>query len=166
MTPESPVILERLLRDNDLGWMIDMYAPRERAIPFLLQQLDVLTAEFRSRFRDDVSFAPETLRAEAERNPHKIRAFLQALGTSASPEMLLMVWRILQGLTIHEMAMSYREQETFSLSVTLARPGEEQDGLETYRTNDINDAALLRHFGITTVDRRPLFDGFFPERKK
>ena len=31
MTPESPAILERLLRDNDLGWMIDMYAPRERA---------------------------------------------------------------------------------------------------------------------------------------
>ena len=27
MTPESPAILERLLRDNDLGWMIDMYAP-------------------------------------------------------------------------------------------------------------------------------------------
>ena len=59
MTPESPVILERLLRDNDLGWMIDMYAPRKRTIPFLLQQLDALTAEFRSRFRDDVPFAPK-----------------------------------------------------------------------------------------------------------
>ena len=31
---------------------------------------------------------------------------------------------------------------------------------------DINDAALLRNFGITTVDGRPLFDGFFPRRKK
>jgi hypothetical protein len=163
MTPESPTILERLLRDNDLGWMIDMYAPRERAVPFLLDQLARLTADFRSRFGYEVSFAPEALRAEAERNPHKIRAFLQALGVSGNPDMLLMVWRILQGLSIQEVTMNYREQKTFSLSVTLAGEGYMED---TYRTNDINDAALLRHFGITTVDKRPLFDGFFPLRKK
>lgn len=166
MTPESPTILERLLRDNDLGWMIDMYAPRDRAVPVLLEQLTRLTTEFRRRFTDEVSFAPEALRAEAERNPHKIRAFLQALGASGNPGMLLMVWRILQGLTIREVTMSYREQESFSLGVTLARPGSERGELEEYRSNDINDAALLRHFGITTVDNRPLFDGFFPVRKK
>ena len=166
MTSESPAILERLLRDNDLGWMIDMYAPRERAVPFLLEELDGLTDEFQKRFRHEVSFAPETLKAEAERNPHKVRAFLQALGVSRNPDMLLMVWRILQGLSIREVVMNYREQEAFSLSVTLARRGEKQDELETYRTNDINDAALLRHLGITTVDRRPLFDGFLPLRKK
>jgi hypothetical protein len=166
MTSESPAILERLLRDNDLGWMIDMYSPRERAIPFLLERLTSITAEFRSRFGYELSFAPETLRAEAERNPHRIRAFLQALGVNGSPDMLLMVWRVLQGLSIREVTMSYRELEAFSLAVTLGRPGQDQDELETYRTNDINDAALLRHFGITTVDKRPLFDGFFPSRKK
>jgi hypothetical protein len=166
MTPESPAVLERLLRDNDLGWMIDMYAARDRAVPVLLEQLTRLTAEFRSRFKYEVSFAPETLRTEAERNPHKIRAFLQALGASGNPDMLLMVWRILQGLTIREVTMSYREQESFSLSVTLARPGQERDDLEAYRSDDINDAALLRQFGITTVDNRPLFDGFFPLRKR
>jgi hypothetical protein len=166
MTPESPVVLERLLRDNGLAWMIEMYEPRERAVPVLLEQLAKLTSEFRSRFGYNVSFAPETLGAEAERNPHKIRAFLQALGATGKTEMLLMVWRILQGLSIREVAMSYREQEAFSLSVTLARPGEKQDELETYRTDDINDATLLRNFGITTLGRRPLFDGFFPLRKK
>jgi hypothetical protein len=166
MTTESPAILERLLRDNDLGWMIDMYSPPDRAVPFLLDQLDRLTAEVRSRFRDEVSFAPETLRAEAERNPHKIRAFLQSLGASRNPDMLLMVWRILDGLSIKEVTMDYREQESFSLNVTLARPGAEGDEVEAYRSNDINDAALLRQFGITTVDGRPLFDGFFPQRKR
>lgn len=166
MTPESAAILERLLRDNELGWMIDMYAPRDRAVPTLLEQLTKLTAEFRSRFKYEVSFAPESLRAEAERNPHKIRAFLQALGASGNPDMLLMVWRILQGLTIREVTMSYREQESFHLSVILARPGEQPEELERYSSNDINDAALLRHFGITTVDNRPLFDGFFPLRKR
>lgn len=166
MTLESPAILECLLRDNELGWMIDMYAPRERAVPFLLDQLTKLTAEFQTRFGHNVSFAPETLRAEAERNPHKIRAFLEALAVSGNPDMLLMVWRILQGLSIREVTMSFREQEAFSLTVTLARRGEKQDELEIYRTKDINDAALLRHFGITTMDSRPLFDGFYPLRKK
>jgi hypothetical protein len=166
MTTESAAVLERLLRDNDLGWMIDMYAPRDRAVPSLHDQLGRVTAEFRSRFKYEVSFAPETLWAEAERNPHKIRAFLQALGASRNPEMLLMVWRILEGLSIREVTMSYREQESFTLNITLARPGEEEDELEAYRSNDINDAALLRHFGITTVDGRPLFDGFFPRRER
>jgi hypothetical protein len=166
MTPESPAILEQLIRDNDLGWMIDMYAPPDRALPSLIEQLTRLTAEFGNRFRYEVSFAPEQLRTEAERNPHKIRAFLQALAANGSMDMLLMVWRILQGLSIRGVTMNYVEQQAFSLVVTLARPGQDQDDLETYSSSDINDAALLRHFGITTLDGRPLFDGFFPLRKK
>src|SRR5580704_14998039 len=119
---ESPAILEQLLRENNLGWMIDMYAPSERAVPFLLAQLDRLATEFRRRFGRDESFAPEDLRTEADRNPHKIRALLQALGVSGSPEMLLMVWRILHGLSIREVKMNYQELEAFTLTVTLAQP--------------------------------------------
>ncbi len=58
MTPRSPAILEQLIRDNELGWMIDMYSPPDRAIPFLIEQLTRLTAEFRNRFGYEVSFAP------------------------------------------------------------------------------------------------------------
>ena len=165
MTPESSAILERLLRENELGWMIDMYSPPEAAVPYLLEQLAGLAGEFQSRFGCRVSFAPETLQAEAERNPHKVRAFLQALGATSNRHMLVMVWRIVQGLSIREVAMTYREQDAFKLRVTLARSGEDKDELETYTTEDIHDAALLRHFGVTTVDRRPLFDGFYPLRK-
>jgi hypothetical protein len=165
MTPHSLAILERLLRDNDLGWMIDTYAPREQAVPNLLDLLERLAIAFRGKLNRDVSFAPEILHAESKRSPHKVRAFLQALGISGSLEMLLMVWRMLQGLNIHEVAMHYREREEFSLSVTLANPESQQVELEMYSTSDINDAALLRHFGVTTLDKRPLFDGFFPLKK-
>ncbi len=166
MTPDSPTVLERLLRDNGLGWMIDMFPPPDSAIPRLLNQLNQVAAKYRDHFHLDVSFAPEALAAEAERNPHKVRAFLQALGTSRSADMLVMVWRILQGLSIRKVTMDYREQEMFSLVVTLARPGEAQDVLEEYQSSDINDAALVRNFGITTIDGRPLFDGFLPTRQK
>lgn len=165
MTPESPTILENLLRENDLGWMIDMFTPRDRAVTVLLEHLQKLTAEWHRRFQTEVSFTPETLKAEAERNPHKIRAFLQALGVSNNPKMLVMVWRILQGRSIREVTMNYREQDRFSFEVTLALPGQTPDERDRYHTEDIKDAALLRHFGITTVDGRPLFEGFFPLRK-
>jgi hypothetical protein len=166
MTPQSPAVLEHLLRDNNLGWMIDMFTPKDRAIPFLLEQLDGVMAEYRRRIGGDVALTPEALTAEAERNPHKVRAFLQALAATRSREMLVMVWRVIQGLNIREVEMHYREQQAFSLVVVLARPGAEQDDLERYDSADINDAALVRHFGITTVDGRPLFDGFFPLRQK
>lgn len=162
MSPDSPAILERLLRDNELGWMIDMFEPRERAVPLLLDRLEKLTETFHKRFGYEPSFDPVTLAAEAERNPHKIRAFLQALGVSGNSDMLLMVWRIFQGLSIREVEMKYHEQETFCLTVTLAR----HDVLEKYETHDINDASLIRQFGIATIDHKPLFDGFFPLRRK
>jgi hypothetical protein len=166
MTAESPAVLESLLRGNGLGWMIDMYARPGRAIPYLLELLGRVAAEYAQRIHVNVPFTPEALAAEAENNPHKVRAFLQAMGTTHSPEMLVMVWRILQDLQIREVELRYREQQMFSLIVVLARPGGDNgDELETYRSEDINDAALIRHFGITTVDRLPLFDGFFPNRK-
>ena len=164
MTSDSSAVLERLLRAHDLGWMIDKYAPPDRALPFLLDQLARLTAEFEKKFRFEVSFTPEQLTLEAVRNPHKIRAFLQALAASGNVDMLLMVWRILQGLSIREVTMNYTQQKAFRLVVILAKPGQNEDPLETYSSDDINDAALLRHFGITTLDTLPLFDGFFPQR--
>ena len=165
MTPASPAILEQLIRENDLGWMIDMYAPPDPAVPFLITQLTGLTAEFRNRFRYDVSFAPNNF-AQRQRATRIKSGPSSRLAASGSMDMLLMVWRILQGLSIRDVKMNYVEQKAFKLVVTLAGPGQDQTDLETYSSEDINDAALLRHFGITTVDGRPLFDGFFPLRKK
>lgn len=43
--------------------------------------------------------------------------------------------------------MIHCEQAAFSLTETLARPGDGQDILEAYESQGISDAALLRHFG-------------------
>jgi hypothetical protein len=161
MSQQAHAILQRLLRDNDLDWMIDRYAPPDRAIPDLLEQLERVATEYGIHSDDAVPFSLEALQAEAVQNPHKVRAFLQALGTSRSAEMLVMVWRILQGSSIRKVEMNYREGESFSLHVVLARHGEDDP---EYRSRDINDAALVRHFGITTINGRPLFDGFYPLR--
>jgi len=165
MSQSSAEILETLLRTNGLGWMIDMYAPKDQAIPAYLDLLTRLAAEYRSRCGVAVSFAPEDLQAEAERNPHKVQAFLQLLRPNRSPAMLVMVWRVLQGLSIRAVDMNYRERDIFRLSFMLARPGDSgQDQLETYESTDISDAALVRHLGMTKVGGKPLFDGFYALR--
>ncbi len=166
MTPEA--ILERLLRENDLGWLIDIHTSPERAIAILLDQLAQLSTMFRGRFDCEVSFLPEALMAEAEHNPHKIRAFLQAFAATGNLNMLLMVWRILEGRSIREVVMNYHELDKFSLKVTLGSLGEawDEDEPETYETDAITDIALVSHFGVAFVNNLPLFDGFFPSRKK
>ena len=166
MSQQSSAVLERLLRTNGLGWLIDTDPPPTQAtqvIPRVLQQLEKVDAEYRTRIGIPGPFSPEALEAESAQNPHKVRAFLQALRDSRSPQMLVMVWRILQGLSIRQVAMNYREQKEFSLTVILAPPGNALEA-ERYESKDIFDARLVRHFGIGTVCDQPLFDGFFPLR--
>jgi hypothetical protein len=189
MTQESAALLERLLRDNNLGWIIDMDAPRN-PVPLLLERLKRVESAFSKRFRISASCGPENLADNASDRPHEVRAFLQALATGVSVEMLVMVWQVLRGRRIYEVTMNYREEESFHLVVTLAQPADGQedvevpsplqqddplrlnqpvasrDSLEVYQSTDINDAALVRHFGITTVNDRPLFDGFFPAKDR
>ena len=165
MSQTSADVLETLLRKNGLGWMIDMYAPKEEAIPIYVNLLNRVAAEYRSRCGIVLSFSPETLQAEAASNPHKVQAFLQLLHPNRSPAMLVMVWHVLQGLRIHEVTMNYCEREAFGLRFILARPSESgEDQLETYESTEVGDTALLRHLGVTKVDGRPLFDGFYALR--
>ncbi|HEY7329945.1 MAG TPA: hypothetical protein VH592_20080 [Gemmataceae bacterium] len=166
MNQQSAAILEQLLRDNGLGWMIDRPESKDLALSSLLQQLDKVGAEHSRRIQTNVSFTPQALATVAERNPHKIQAFLQALAITRSPEMLVMVWRILQGLSIRKVEMNYQELDIFRLTIVLAPPRLGQAEEESYHSQDINDAALVRHFAITTINGKPLFEGFFPLWKK
>jgi hypothetical protein len=165
MTQHSAEILENLLGNNGLKWMVDMYKTKDQAIPTYLDLLNRVATEYRSLHGVVVEFTPEALQAESERNPQKVQAFLQVLRPNRSPAMLVMVWRILQGLSIREVAMTYRERESFLLRVTLARPVDNgQDQLETYESTDISDAPLVRHLGVRKVSSMPFFDGFYALR--
>jgi len=163
MSTDSTTRLERLVRDCGLGWMIDWYSSPEEAMDFLRETLARTTRESQSRLEASAPvFSEEMLAEEYERSPHKVAAFLQALGSTRSPQMLLMVWRIIQGMEIAAVELDYRSRTRFSLKVTLTSPY--GDTPEQYQSDDIDDAALLRHFGITKIDDKPQFDGFYPLR--
>jgi len=162
MTPNQPNDLEQLIRMCGEGWIIDCFFPKEEAVQRLYQTLEAATAEANRRGLS-LEFTEKSLVASYEKHSAQVNAFLQALGTTRNPVMLVMVWRIFQGQKISRVAMRYDEaQAEFRLEVTLANPYGTQE--ETYKSTDIGDAALLRHFGIMTMDDKPIFDGFYALR--
>lgn len=162
-TYEPQSTLESLLRACELGWMIDWYAPPDQALPFLRNALEQATLESRRRLGAQApTFGEDVLGAEYKRNPHKIRAFLQVLGATRTPQILVMAWRILQGSDIAEVQLSYAARSRFQLRIVLSNPYDQAS--EEYESSDINDAAVLRHFGITTQEGAPLFHGLYPLR--
>lgn len=163
MTTSAANQLESLLRGADLDWIIGLYAPPDRAVSALLDTLAAVDREAAGKLGTDAPrFTVEALAHESKLNPHKVRAFLQALTATRSPAMLLMAWRIIQGMRIQQVEMKYTYRDRFFMTVFLESPY--GDGLERYESSDIKDASLLRHFGIMSVDGKPVFDGFYPLR--
>jgi hypothetical protein len=66
-------------------------------------------------------------------------------------------------MQIADLQMRYSLESSFMLSVTLQSSFSDLEA-ELYTSEDINDAALLRHFGIMKVNNRPVFDGFFAHK--
>ena len=159
MTTNQPKDIEQLIRTCGEGWIIDSFSPKEEAVQRLRETLEAATAEADRRGLS-ISFTEETLIASYKEHSPQVGAFLQALGATRDPVMLVMVWRIILGQPISRVTMQYDEkQATFRLTVVLANPYGGQE--EVYESTSIGDAALLRHFGIMTMDDKPLFDGFY-----
>lgn len=162
MSDETIDPFEQVIRASGQGWLIDWYAPKEQALPNLRQILATANARGQARLRGDApNLTPEALAAEYRRNPHKVNAFLQVIGSVATPDFLVMAWRILQGMDIAELALSYRSQESFQMRVRLRSPYEGGED-EIYESQDIDDAVILRHLGVMKMDDKPIFDGFYP----
>jgi len=152
---------EWLIRDSGQAWMLDFWGDAAHAVQTLRETLRRTYDAYEHRFKDApvrTHFNDDVLFQEQQSNPHKVKAFLQAMGATSSPDMLVMVWRILQGDIIRATQMRYEYERLFELSVEL------EDSLtefgSRYSSTDINDAALLRHWGIIKMDNQPIFDGF------
>lgn len=152
---------EKLIRGAGEGWLIDWYAPPQDALPYLREKLRLADEAARQRLGDSAPrLTPEALESVFAENPHKVRAFLQVIGSVASPHMLVMVWRILQGYRIASIRLECDNPGPFYLYVRLSSPRD--DGTpEDYESNDIGDAVVLRHLGTVKMGSQGVFDGFY-----
>jgi hypothetical protein len=160
MSTSSPSTLQEAIQQSGEAWLLGWFAPREEAMDYIRQTLAMVGQRAKERLGKN---APEITEAalleEYRRNPQRLRGFLQVLGGSRTPDMLLMAWRILQGMEVKDVQISYRRQEIFSMTVILESPDGEEDA--PYSSENIQDFTLFRHIGISTIGGRPVFEGFY-----
>jgi hypothetical protein len=163
MITSSPSTLEETIRHSGEGWLIDWFAPPEKAMGHIRDTLQAVHRQAQERLGEG---APDLSEAaiveEYRRKPRQVRAFFQALGGSRTPEMLLMVWRIIQGMEVKDIQLSYHRQKSFKVDVVLESQDGEQD--ERYTSTNVHDFALFRHIGILEIGGRPVLDGFYALR--
>ena len=160
MSTSSVSTLEEAIRDAGEGWLIDRFSPPEGAIPYLRQVIATVHEQARQRFGENSPKLSEDALIENYRQHRtKVKGFLQVLSGTRTPDMLLMAWRIIQGMEIKEVTVSYHRKQDFRLRVVLELPYGGSD--EIYESTKIQDFALFRHIGIMEIDGKPVFDGFY-----
>jgi len=160
---DSSQELEKIMRDRGLGWAIDLYAPSDQAAAHYMNSLKQLEIVLRNKgLLGSSSFTPQSITQLIASSPYKADAFLQALVSVRSTEILCATWRILQGMEISELNMSYRHRTSFELRIVLSSPYGET---EEYRSQDINDVVFVKHLGKTLINGQPIFDGFHALRQ-
>lgn len=155
--------LVNVIRTCGEDWLLDWFPGGEaEAIAHLRGMLDKASRRYKERYAQRNRITPiseSALFDEAKANRHRATAFLQALGETSNPELLVMVWRILHGDTIKRVELMHLHGQSFRFRAVL----ESDDGLtQDYESSDIEDAALLRHLGVLKIDNQPVFDGFYP----
>jgi hypothetical protein len=161
MSTNPPADLEEAIRQSGEGWLIDRFAPPSEAISIIRRTLGEIDRQGKARLGENAPDLSESaLLAEYKRNPQRVRGFFQALGVSGTPEMLLMAWRIIQGMEIKSVELTYLRQQSFQMKVVLESPDGKED--KPYNSENINDFKIFRHIGIMKIERNPVFDGFYP----
>jgi hypothetical protein len=153
--------LEELVRSLELGWRLDLSGPVEQRIHYLQRRLDDGDEAARARFSDgSVRITLENVSALAHQSPGRARAFVEQLFDDGSPEMLVMVWRILTGADLGTVHLDLEQGNRFHLVIILRpdRTGSE----EKYESDDVSDLRLVSHFGISKLNGQlPLLLGFY-----
>lgn len=142
------------LEKTGSGWLLSYWGQdTDKHLDKIVAELRGFVQEYRRRFKE----TPDIL-GLVDVNPAKAAAFFQLDTLSASREMKIMIWRLLLGGDIVELAFRYKAGEPSSLRVCLVTPyGEE----ETYQSEDASDFRILRHVGLTGVGEQSLLQGYY-----
>jgi hypothetical protein len=161
MSTNPPTNLEEAIRQSGESWLIESFAPPSEAMNHIRRTLGEVDRRAKSRLGGNApDISESSLLMEYRSNPRRVKGFFQALGASRTPDMLLMAWRIIQGMEIKEIELSYLRQQSFQVKVILESPYGEED--EPYISSDIDDFKLFRHIGVLKIGDNPVFDGFYP----
>ena len=160
MTEQTAII--ELLQVRNFNWAIKAFHPSDQVGRYFAEQLDALKLFMEQRSLSDCVPTIASLHRIGKTNPYKLDAFLEALVTLRTSEMIAAAWRIIQGMQVEKIDMQFEYGKSFALRIALLSP----DGkIEDYSTSDIVDMNFLRHLIKSKSDNQPIINGFFALRQ-
>jgi len=161
MTDQTEI--NELLQARNFDWAIKAFHPSDQAARYFADQLDALKSFMEQRALGECVPTIESLQSLGKTNPYKLDAFLEALVSLRTSEMIAAAWRIIQGMQVEKIEMQFEYGKSFALRIWLLSPYDEN---EDYSTNDIDDMNFLRHLIKSKSDNRPIINGFFALRHR
>lgn len=151
-----------LLHARGFDWAIKIYSPPNEAGDHYVGKLSAMKTFMNDRGIGESAPAISGLRQLGASNPFKLDAFLEALVSLKSAEMITAAWRMIQGMQLASMDLKFESAKAFLLQVSLSSPNGEH---EAYSTEDIDDMNFVRHLMKSKSGDRPIINGFFALRR-
>jgi hypothetical protein len=153
----NSLVIEDALHRAGLEWLVDYWgADKTKYLDETRQAISDFIDYYQRRFKHE----PDPIRLMAE-NPEQGRAFFQFDTLNASPEMMAMAWRILEGCEVTRIDLHYDRDVSLSLKICLRTP---YGVNEEYSSNHWADFRVLRHFGTVNSENRLSIDGYYAPR--
>ena len=154
--------ITELLQARSFDWAIKAYSPSDQAASHFAKKLDDLKSFMEQRKLGECVPTIMSLQSLGRTNFYKLDAFLEALVSLRTSEMVVAAWRIIQGMQVDKIEMQFEYGKSFALKVSLLSPYGEY---ENYSTIDSDDMNFLRHLIKSKSDHRPIINGFFALRR-
>jgi len=157
----DPQELINLLTEAGFAYAVSAYSTSDKAGGFYVARLESLESFMHSRRLGQNAPTLSLLKKMGGSNVFKRDAFLQALVSIRSPEILAAAWRMIQGMSLQSFQIDFKYEESFSMRILLESPYGEP---EEYKSQDIDDLAFGRHLMKGKTEGKPIINGFFATR--
>ncbi len=151
-----------LLQKRGFEWAIRVFSPSSEAGSHYAGKLTALKEFMATRGMGESAPSISGLHALGTSNPYKLDAFLEALVSLKSSEMIAAAWRMLQGMQLESLELKFDFAKSFAMQALLKSP---YGHPETYFTTDIDDMNFVRHLMKSKSGDRPIINGFFALRR-
>ncbi len=154
-TLASPAQVEAAFGTTGCDWILAQ-TDRDKILVGVAKEIAELQSEYQRRFGESID--PFSLLTE---NRTKGSAFFQVFsGPPLSIDFRILVWRLLAGLEIRAVDMSYKSRDLFIRIVIGQRDGDD----EVYESQHPWDFAVLQHLGMLLVSGKLVLEGYYALR--
>ena len=157
MSPSELERIEEAFKRSGCEWILKYpQDDRERQIFFTAVAKEI--GEFQGEYRRRFGKSPDPFGLLNE-NQEKATAFFEIFsGPPLSVDVLVLIWRLIEGAEIRDLVIQYQRKKAFSGRFVV---GERGGADEVYETTTPWDFTVVRHFGMLTVNNNLILDGYY-----